>query len=873
MQEASDSKGESSSSNPLHIHAKPENSETAPLLISEDGSSDPTLKRKDKFPAWRGVTSSAYGATPPPEGRRRSDPHVPLWSEHSRLRICLAFVLLIAFSLIMTVVLILMAPGFAQRSLEDGVNFEFLETSILNVSSQHGNKNVITMHVVGNIILKDTTYSLSQKASWLFGRISMQSTDLQVFYSPALEISQPQLSRHAMGTISLPVLSLQQDSNVSKFDFVTQFVIEEEDVLIDFCKDAVALKTVSWQITGEVTLQIGWLPVQGHLQLDKAVNIEGMDGLQYTEMQSIAFPGAHVQGGIALRGIVGIYNPSSTLSFNLGDVDFGIYLPMQQGAQKDVMIAVVRANDVKLLGKQMNKFTITGRSIPLDDNDVNGKLLMEQFLSSYLHGNISTVLVRGSAFGPDERNNSDSSFSSTPIWLRKALQSVTLSVPFPGTTQTDLIRSLELSNIKIDFSQQGDPLISSDIDAWFRKPDEMQFSMNVTEISPIVYLYLEADSKTPFGRVYPDAPCKAYTFEDDDSLPKGTARIKSQLNKAPFSVLDEDDFQKFIFAVFNKQHSKVFIQGSADAKVDSAFGLLMVRGLDFKGEIETQGMKGMKDPPPKVTSMSIVKGYPNAIEAVSTIVIKNPSDIDVNLGPINLTLIYQRQNIGMVNIQELLLNPRAANEMTATVWLHRSEKAQSDQQSMVDFVGKYISGGNDMKLTISGNHSHATPSKLLQSLVRNFEFIVSPPPFIAEPLLKDMQINVLSSTAVLWLRNPFPDILMQIVQLNASATYESQEIGSSYANFTDKAEGWKGSLVLPPLFCGSDSTNCTGTVVESPKLPVMTKKLGFEAIRKALGGSIEVAVNSTVTVMVDNFVLEDLVYQRDKLTAKVRKGF
>ncbi|KAG0172871.1 hypothetical protein DFQ30_009435 [Apophysomyces sp. BC1015] len=870
MQEAGDSKGESSSSNPAYPSANPETSETAPLLVSGEDGSHPTPQRKDKFPAWRGGTSSAYGATPPPEGRHQSEAPNTLWSEHNRLRICFAFVLFIGLSLVMTLMLILMAPGFAQRSLKDDVEFDFVEASILNVTSQDGEKNLITMHVVGNIVLRNTTYSLSQKASWLFGSISMQDTNLQIFYTPDTPAVPPQPSRGAMGTIALPMLSLQRDSSITRFDFVTQIVIEDDSALISFCEDAVALKTVNWKLMGEFMLQIGWLPVRGNLQLDKIVSLEGMDGLRHAEIQSISFPGPHSLGGIALQGVVGIYNPSNTLSFNLGDVDFGIYLPTEDSRQNDVMIAVVRAEGAKLLGKQMNEFSVSGRSILLDDDNTNGKLLMERFLSSYLHGNVTTVLVRGSAFGPDD---SSTVSSTTPVWLRKALESITLNVPFPGTKQTDLIRSLELTNIKIDFGQSGDPLISGDIDAWLKKPDEMQFSMNVTEISPTVFLYLEANSTKPFGRVSPETPCAANTIENDDTLPKGTVKVKSRLDKAPFSVIEDDDFQKFLAKIFNGEHSKVFIQGSADAKVDSAFGHLMVRGLKFKGEIETQGMKGMKDPPPKVTSMSIVQGYPRAIQAMTTLVIENPSDIHVNLGEVNLLLLYENQSIGNTTIQEMLLAPHTANEITASVWLYFFSSAKADQQKMIDFVGKYISGEDNVNLTISGKHPNATRSKLLQPLVSNFHFVVSPPPFDAEPLLADMQINILSSTAVLWLRNPFPDVLMQIMQINATASYEHQEIGSSYANFTDKGEGWKGPIVLPPLLCGSGSENCTGTVVETPKIPVMTKKLGFEAIRQALGGQIEVSVNSTVVVMVDSFILDNLVYRRDNLTAKVRKGF
>jgi hypothetical protein len=142
-------------------------------------------------------------------------------------------------------------------------------------------------------------------------------------------------------------------------------------------------------------------------------------------------------------------------------------------------------------------------------------------------------------------------------------------------------------------------------------------------------------------------------------------------------------------------------------------------------------------------------------------------------------------------------------------------------------------------------------------------------------------MNLLSSTALVWLRNPFPDIYMEIININASATYQQdKEVGSMYANFSDGGKGWEGPVALPPLNCQPDSDNrddqdtgCTGIVVETPRIPVMMKKIGLDTISKALGGRIDLAVDSLVTVAIDSFVLTDLHYKRDNLTAIVKKSF
>ncbi|CEP15441.1 hypothetical protein [Parasitella parasitica] len=755
------------------------------------------------------------------------------------------------------------APTFAERSVENGVGFSFQKASILNVTDD----NIITMHVVGKIELKPTLFKLQKKFNNMFGAIGIQETELRVHYEPN-EASV--LSSTSMGTIDLPALDLNSVSSVTSFDFVTRFVIDDTDALMDFCKDAVVAKTILWRVAGPLSVTLGWLPWKSNVHLDKTIELEGMDGLKTTDLQSLVFPGPHPLGGVSVSGTVGIYNPSSVLSLTLGDMDFGIFLPALSPAEKDVQMAVVQSVDADLQGNCMNYFNVSGRTLPIPQDD-KSQALMESFLTGYLHGNTTRVHVKGSSFGPDDRPEKKH-VSTTPRWLRKALESVVLSVPFPGATETDLIQSLELSHIKIDFSSTGNPLISGDAIAMLKKPQEMQFHMDVTEIDPSVFLYLNADSPRPFALVKPSRPCPATTEEGNGiDLPLGTMRVKSRLHRAPFKVLPDGqkDFEEFLNRVFHEKKGTVYIHGTSDATVDSAFGHLNIRDLEFNGEIETQGLEGMQHPPPQVTEMTIVKGYPDALHARTVISIFSPANVHINLGELNMMLLFNDHVIGNTTIPELALAPGVFNNLTVSAWLF------GDNKHVIDFIGQFISNGitmaSNVTLTISGNHPNPSRSKFLQSFLRNISFDVQAPPFDKEPLLADCQVNIMSSTVIMSLRNPFPDIDMAINKINASAAYEANEIGRMEADFEDTAGGWKGPLLLPSPYCGIDS--CEGIVVRSEKIPVITKELGYEAIKKALGGSIEVSVDSQVAVMIDQFELRDLDYRQNNITAKVRKGF
>ncbi|KAI8394199.1 uncharacterized protein BYT42DRAFT_488593 [Radiomyces spectabilis] len=498
---------------------------------------------------------------------------------------------------------------------------------------------------------------------------------------------------------------------------------------------------------------------------------------------------------------------------------------------------------------------------------------MGDFLTAYLHGNSSVIRVQGSPYGPDDELGKRK-LSSVPEWLRKALASIAIDIPFPGTNHTDLIQSLELENIKMDFSRSGNPLISGDAVAMLKKPEEMQFPMDVTQIHPTVFIYLRPDSEKPFARLAPEDPSPATTLDGDSAdndLPCGTMKVISKVHRAPFKVEPggEKEFEQFLHKVFYGTRAKVYIRGVSDASVDSAFGHLVIKDLEFNGTIDTKGMEGMVDPPPAVSSMEIIKGYPDALHVQTQLMIESPADVNINLGALNILLLYKNEPIGNGSIAEFKLAPGRQNRLTCSVWLHGDDP--HSRMNVVDFVGQYLGNDGNTSLTISGDHPNATQAPLLRAFFKQLRFVVQPPPFHESPLLKNVQMNILSSTTVMYLQNPFNGVQLEIVKLNASASYGIHEIGTVKANFADKGEGWDGPIVLPPPSC--ENSNCTEVVIETPKIPVVTKKLGMDAIKKALNGEITVSVDSNVTVNVDAFVLQDLKYKRDNITAKVRKGF
>lgn len=102
-------------------------------------------------------------------------------------------------------------------------------------------------------------------------------------------------------------------------------------------------------------------------------------------------------------------------------------------------------------------------------------------------------------------------------------------------------------------------------------------------------------------------------------------------------------------------------------------------------------MKGLIDPPPKASSISLIKGDPDMLHLSCVLLIENPSDVDVNLGHINVLLEYDGQVIGDATIKDMHLLPERKNEFVAAGRLFLNGLATSPSP-MIDFVGSYISG-------------------------------------------------------------------------------------------------------------------------------------------------------------------------------------
>lgn len=194
-----------------------------------------------------------YGALRPASNTSALRPH----KRRHRLVLVMAVVLLMLVLLL--TILTMVVRQHAQKVFEQGIQLSFEQTSIEKITG-----DTLTLHVIGTVTLLAPAYELGQRLGRLFrGGIQLDPAQLQV---------------SNLGMIDLPGFMLSS-TNVTSLDFVTQFVVGGDDdqaaAMVAFCKDAMELDKVGWQVSGTLVATVGWLPLKNHVSLNKWIDIDG----------------------------------------------------------------------------------------------------------------------------------------------------------------------------------------------------------------------------------------------------------------------------------------------------------------------------------------------------------------------------------------------------------------------------------------------------------------------------------------------------------------------------------------------------------------------------------------------------------------------
>jgi len=175
-------------------------------------------------------------------------------------------------------------------------------------------------------------------------------------------------------------------------------------------------------------------------------------------------------------------------------------------------------------------------------------------------------------------------------------------------------------------------------------------------------------------------------------------------------------------------------------------------------------------------------------------------------------------------------------------------------------------GDNSTTINVLG-YAGTTHIPLLKPMMSSFA-ITSHLPQIDQDFLISATMYIFSSKLELELQNPL-DTVITVLYINGTASFKGEKLGHILVDFEHDFTSPKPILIPANNHKEKDSGYC-----KTPKLPVVFDLLsvGYEALRRALGGSLEVDVVCHIKAKVG--LMEMWVdFVKDGVQAEVRKGF
>jgi hypothetical protein len=207
---------------------------------------------------------------------------------------------------------------------------------------------------------------------------------------------------------------------------------------------------------------------------------------------------------------------------------------------------------------------------------------LDILLGDYIHGNETTIFVKGSN-PPD---------SSTPEWITDFISSVIVPVPFPGHTFDNLIRNFSLTDTNFSLpdpfadpgSDRANPQISGNIVVIAGLPKEMNFGINVTRVRATADVFYKG-KKLGVLDLKKWQPAQSERIQPKDGEDAGI-KIQAQIQDAPLNVTDDDVLADIIQGlIFGDKTVMLKIEALVDVEVSTVLGKLIIKKMPAEGVV------------------------------------------------------------------------------------------------------------------------------------------------------------------------------------------------------------------------------------------------------------------------------------------------
>ncbi|KAK4166193.1 hypothetical protein QBC43DRAFT_206527 [Cladorrhinum sp. PSN259] len=702
---------------------------------------------------------------------------------------------------------------------------------------------------------------VGRAATWLVGQLATEETKINIYL--------PDYDNVLLGTAAVPGLTVSiEDGRNNEVDIEADLIPGEAEGIRMITNEWLEgrLGTVRVKGTADIEIKAGVIPLGKHSIAEsmtfEAHKLPQMPEYNITRLNFVEqpIPGGDDRKAMAADVSIQAFN-QYPVSLNIPPLGFEILLP-GCGPADTIHVAAARTSPVAV--HSHSEVVVQARGIieELSDSLIQAcpnsdSSPLDLFFEKYLGNETTTVLVRGKR-QPD---------SDTPDWLGEILSSITVSVPFPGRSFDNLIRSFSLTDVHFTLpdpmAEPGDPdanpKVSGTVIVLARLPSEMNFSLDVKAVRANANVFYR---NRKLGELILDKWQTANSTQipaDEDH--EAGLEIQSRIEDAPLNVTDPDVLSDVIQALlFGGKTITLDVDALVDVKVQTILGELVLKSVPADGTIPLKPLGGdlIGSTEPKVGTIEILDTTSDSISLNALVNITNPTPYSAYIPFISIHIENNGSTLGEAHARDLNIQQgENINLLVSAKWQPAMGGRKAIKRGR-DVLSEYISGFNTTITIRTYNGSFPSQPSLGKALSRMNLTIAAPKLHLPgkdkdeqSHFLREATFHLFSSTATFTLVSPLEKNVLYIDSVDATALY----------NHTEPI----GRIEYDLPFAAPPGESVT------PRLPVDWSRdsIGYDKVWQALGGKMKLDAKAVVGVRLGKWT-EKLWYVGKGIGASIR---
>ncbi|KYK55733.1 hypothetical protein DCS_07697 [Drechmeria coniospora] len=772
-------------------------------------------------------------------------------------------IIVLAALVISIIVLGFIVPPAVQEYVEKSVIIEPTSLSLESLTAD-GVRIRVQAHfrLDGSRVADENAQRIGRIATSIIRRFGAGETKL--------DVRLPQYGNNLLGTAVVPPLSVDLvDGHNNELDFVTDVVPGNPDTVRNVVNDWLKGNLNQLKVSGRATLSLsaGFIPLGTHDVLESMVfEAHEIPSLPEYKIEQLVFHDVPVgddgQMGVGANVTVTLRN-DYPVALTVPSLGFEVLVPNCDPSEPNIKVAsaVTTVIDIRSKSKVTAEAKGVMRELPesLTKACPNTKLSpLDSFMERYLHDETAQVFVRGDPSG----------LADVPDWAGELLTSITVPIGFPGRSLDNFIRNFSLTDVDFKLPSpiadpngpDSNPRVSGTVQVLAALPPGLNIDLTVDRLRANGTLYYKSRK---FGELHLDKWQKAHSTitpgrEDEEDI----IAIISRIVDAPVKITNGEIFRDIVQKLlFGDKDILLDVEASVDVEITTVLGKLIVKDVPAEGKVPVKHIPGrtIGALQPQIRDVRIVNTSHTGVLLQAAVRVTNPTPYSATVPYVSLHIMKDGLLIGEAIAKDIHLRLGDSSDIKISLtWDPLTFGGETARRVSRRLLSEYLSGKNTT-IEVRSHRGTIPAIPILGEALSKINITLDTPRIKlpegdddseGQGFVRHATFHLLSSTATFMLASPLRRDTAHIEHINATAFY----------NHTEPV----GEILHEEPF------DAPPGISQTPRLSVewSTSHVGFDKLKEALGGTLELDAVADVTVRLGNWV-EKVKYEGKGIGAKI----